>query len=217
MNKHSEIIATWAFRNSRDFAYFDAFESPEKVGVFWADGSRFRRCFDKYLDLTDTVEIACGAGRHSAQIAERCGSLVLVDTSPDALQNAAQRFADRSNVHIKLSPDGFSIPIDDRSASAVFSYDAMVHFEPLTVASYLRETARVLRPGGRAILHHSSYGRNPTGKFTDNPDWRNFMPKGLFMHLADRAGLKVIEHQTFRWGSNWRKWSKTDALSVLEK
>jgi len=217
MERHEEIIATWATPESPDFGYFDKFDTPEMLGIFWDERSRFRRAFDR-LDLSDVLEIAAGAGRHSAQIVDRCQSLALIDTSSAAVELARTRFSNDAHVSVVLSDDGRTLPFPAGAFSAVFSYDAMVHFEPLTINSYLTEIARVLRPGGRAVLHHSAYTNNPTGAFRDNPGWRNFMPTKLMMHLGSRAGLTLISHETFRWRRAARRpWTpKTDALSVFK-
>jgi ubiquinone/menaquinone biosynthesis C-methylase UbiE len=214
-DRHEEIVRTWLTKDSTDFGYFQRFEAPELVNLFWSRSSRFRRSFEKWLDLTDTLEIACGAGRHAAQIVNQCGRLTLIDTSQDAVAIARERFAQNNNVTVVLSEDGLTLPFPERSFSTVYSYDAMVHFELLTMASYIKEIGRVLRPGGRAIIHHSNYGKNPSGKFDENPSWRNFMPSGLVVHLADRNGLRVLEHQVFPWNKRW--FLKTDALTVLER
>ena len=88
----------------------------------------------------------------------------------------------------------------------------MVHFELLTIASYLGELARVLKPGGRALLHHSNYSKNPTGLFTDNPGWRNFMSVDIMKYLVQRAGLSLISIDEIDWAE-----PSSDALTFLEK
>lgn len=211
--EHEEIVDTWRDTCASDYEYFERYERPELLAWFWSPRSRFRRAFERYLDLDDVLEIASGAGRHSAQIVNRCQRLTLIDTSVDATEFALKRFAGASHVDVTLSPDGKSLPFEKGRFSSVFSYDSMVHFEPLTVASYVFEVASVLRPGGRAILHHSNYSKNPVGTFKENPDWRNFMPKGLVDHVCARAGLTILKQQTFRWNST----GKTDALTVMEK
>jgi hypothetical protein len=106
-----------------------------------------------------------------------------------------------------------TLPIDDASVTAVFSYDAMVHFEPITVASNLAEIGRELVPGGRSVLHHSKFSGNPTGIFTSSPSWRNYMTTDLFAHFASRAGLAVLNYQTFQWGTI----PDLDCISLVEK
>ncbi|WP_192243582.1 class I SAM-dependent methyltransferase [Mesorhizobium silamurunense] len=210
---HEAIVDTWRGFGASDYEYFERYEDPELLAWFWAPASRFRKAFERYLDLDDVLEIASGAGRHSAQIVGRCRRLTLIDTSVDATALARKRFSSASHVTVTLSPDGKSLPFEKGRFSSVFSYDSMVHFEPLTVASYIMEVASVLKPRGRAVLHHSNYSENPTGTFKENPDWRNFMPKGFVEHVSSRAGLTIIEQQAFPWNGN----SETDALTVVEK
>jgi SAM-dependent methyltransferase len=204
------VIDTWKTASSMDFGYFDKVESM--TDVFWDAGTPFRERFD-LLDLAATVEIACGKGRHAAQIVDRCPRLHLVDTSVDAAASARARFHDAPHVSVHLSDDGQTLPfLADGSATAVFSYDAMVHFEMLTMAGYLVEIARVLAPGGRALLHHSNYSANPAGGFMDNPHWRNFMSRDVMIHLASRAGLTMLDCHEMDWHA-----PRLDALSLMEK
>lgn len=204
------IIEKWKTSSSSDFAYFDSVEN--KHGVFWEENHIYRQKFNE-LDTHTTLEIACGKGRHAAQVVGKCERLYLVDTSIDALQSTRERFKDFPHVSVHLSEDGETLPfLSDASITAVFSYDAMVHFELLTMAAYLGEIARVLKPGGRALLHHSNYSNNPTGRFTDNPGWRNFMSKDVMAHLASRAELRMLDCLEIDWSA-----PKSDALSLLEK
>lgn len=206
------IIDLWKTRESADWAYFEAAESDDWNEQFWGEGSLFARTFDR-LDLSVTLELACGAARHSSKCIDRIGQLYLADTSIDALAEAKQRFADRPNVTVLPPGDGMTIPLEGEAAlTSLFSYDAMVHFELDCIASYLRETARLLRPGGLALLHHSIYDANPGGEIDDNPGWRNFMSQDLFNHFARRAELEVVEQHPLDWPA-----PSSDCLSLLRK
>jgi cyclopropane fatty-acyl-phospholipid synthase-like methyltransferase len=206
----AEIIGLWSSEQAPDFAYFASAE--ESTDTFWLEGAEFRKQFDQ-LELAKVLEIACGAGRHSERAAPLCGELVIVDTSAAALELAAARLRDQSHVRTVLSPDGVSVPLgEDGTFSAAYSYDAMVHFEPLCIASYLGELTRLLRPDGLALLHHSNYDAQPAARALDNPGWRNFMNSALFEHLASRAGLEIVSRQTFDWVA-----PQSDALSLLRK
>ncbi|MGD9481520.1 class I SAM-dependent methyltransferase [Shinella sp. G-2] len=205
-----KVIDKWRDESSPDFGYFDQVE--DKLGLFWTPGSVFRRQFDT-LDLSFVVEIACGKGRHAAQIADRCGKLVLVDTSKDAIEFTKNRFREMPNVECVHSEGGESLAfIPDEAATAVFSYDAMVHFEPTTVFAYLRETYRILKPGGRAFFHHSNYSKQPDQDFNLAPGWRNYMTSDLFRHFAHRAGLEILDHRVFQWAD-----PDSDALTLMRK
>ena len=53
--------------------------------------------------------------------------------------------------------DGSTLPmVAGHSVTFAFTFDSMVHFPPSAVANYVRELARVLRPGGTAFLHHGN-------------------------------------------------------------
>ena len=95
----------------------------------------------------------------------------------------------------------------------MFSYDAMVHFEYTAVLGYVAEAYRVLAPGGKALMHHSNYDRNPGGFYRDNPHWRNFMTKALFGHAALRAGFTVLEQEV----THWNRDEGIDCISLVEK
>jgi cyclopropane fatty-acyl-phospholipid synthase-like methyltransferase len=206
----NEIVDMWKTRNSQDYGYFAKFE--EIISPFWAAGWHFRNQFD-LLNCETVLEIACGTGRHTIKAAGQCGFIWAADTSMDALSELSQRITNTPYIRPLLVSDGSSLPeIESGSISAVFSYDAMVHFELLTVASYLTEISRVLRCGCKALLHHSNYAGNPEGRFRDNPGWRNFMTADIMRHLASRNGLKVISQTILDWNL-----PQLDALTVLQK
>ena len=211
-NQHDDIIDMWKTASSPNYRYFSKVEREQDTLVFWAPATPFRRLFET-LDLTRTLEIACGHGRHAARVPDRYESLTLLDTSIDAISHAAHRFADNPKIHTVLSADGITLPLADDSLTAVYCYDAMVHFEPMTVFGYLKEIHRVLAPGGRALLHHSAYGENPEGPFTSSPHWRNYMSPSLFRHFCSRAALGIVEQVVMDWGDV----PQCDALSLIEK
>lgn len=205
-----QIVNMWKTETSFDYAYFDKVESM--TDAFWKPGSVFREQFEE-LNLDTILEIACGKGRHTAQIASRCRLIYAADTSVDALAELAIRFNDQPNVRPILVTGQSSLPdIADETVTAVFSYDAMVHFEMLTMAGYFQEIARVLRSDGRVLLHHSNFGANPEGKFTDNPGWRNFMTTDIVRYLASRNGLEVVSQRVFDWAA-----PGSDALTQMRK
>ena len=207
---HYDIIEMWKNKKSQDFGYFDKVENV--TARFWDEGTTFKTLFDR-LDTTELLEIACGQGRHTALIPRGYRRIFALDTSVDAVEIAVKRFEAVSEITVCLSTDGKTIPQPDDCFTAAFSYDAMVHFEPLTMAGYLSETARVLKSGAYALFHHSYYDKNPTGEFTQSPHWRNYMTEDLLAHLASRAGLKVVETHAFPWSGE----DITDGLSLLVK
>ncbi len=207
------VIELWRTNRSRAIDYFDKAESDEWTDGFWNPGTPFRAEFDR-LDLTAVLELACGFGRHARRIADRCGRLTLLDTSEYAIARCRERFADLAHVDFILSTTGRDFPgVADRSLSAVYSYDSMVHFEAGCVFAYLREIHRALRPGGRALLHHSAWRGRPARRITRNPCWRACMDPDEFAHESGALGFRIESMRTFPWHSR----DVTDALTLLLK
>jgi ubiquinone/menaquinone biosynthesis C-methylase UbiE len=205
-----EIVETWRTKSSKNYDYFGMVE--DLTDQFWNPHGVFRPLFDQ-LDRRRLIEIACGQGRHTALVPQSYEKILAVDTSVDAIAECNRRYGGLKNVQFVLSEDGCSIPAAAESHTGIFSFDAMVHFEPLTMQAYIAEAARVLERKGRGLFHHSNYSGNPTGKFTDSPQWRNYMTKDLFAHFCSRSGLQVVSQTEIDWGES----PKLDCLTLFEK
>lgn len=205
-----EVRARLIESHNADHPYFVNSETTDWVAVFWDDASRFRPLFEK-LELTSVVDLACGQGRHSAQFINRAGLVTLVDANAQNIDVCRKRFADRSNAAYMVN-SGFDLHgIESNSKTSLFSYDAMVHFEPQDVISYIFEISRILVPGGRALLHYSNTESN-WRSYQDSPDWRNFFSEKMMRAFAWRAGLVIEESETFPWGV-----SSCDAVTLLRR
>jgi SAM-dependent methyltransferase len=202
-------------RDWSEHRYYRQAEDDEWLAPFWAGDSPFRRQVE-HLDLACVIEIGCGRGRHSAQIADQAGRLFLVDINPSNIEACTQRFAGRDHVACICNQGGDLSAIANDAATAAFSYDAMVHFEASDVLTYLSELHRVLRPAGRALLHYSNYEDNPGGFYRDNPGHRNFFSERMMRHFADRAGFAVEYHSIFAWPLGAQGYA-TDGLVLLRK
>lgn len=161
-NPTKRIVSFWE-KGGPDFAYFEKADSKEWLDVFWNPESRFYKLIDS-LDLNTTLEIACGTGRHSSMIDSRIGYLYLLDSSAGALELAKKRFAHRKDISFIHTADGNGIPnntIAKNTLTSIFSFDAIVHFEPETVERYLQDSFTCLKNGGYALIHHSNYDKTP--------------------------------------------------------
>lgn len=164
-----------------------------------------RTLIEPYLGVVETLlEIGSGGGRFTGVLARRAARVFATDTSPTMLRILRSRFAADPVVEVR-QVDGIRLAgFEDASISAAFSYDVFVHLEPWQVFANLEELRRVLRPGGRAILHHANTF-SPLGwqrflKDVDRvrrrePAQARFTPMTPeFMRgLVERAGLAVHE------------------------
>ncbi len=193
--------------------YFDDAESEEVLKVFWGADSLFLKLFQN-LDLTNVVELACGRGRHVPMYIDRAGKVTLVDILEKNMDYCRERFSDYNNISYYKNNgyDLSELPSDEYTA--LFCYDAMVHFELIDIYSYLKETYRILVSGGYALIHHSNDSsdyKNAFGQCT-NPGGRSFMDKKIFAHLAYRAGFEIVEQHVIDWSV-----PELDCITLLRK
>lgn len=98
------------------------------------------------------LDFGCGVGRLSNALAAHVEHVVGVDISPSMLEHA--RLLDRSDGRCRfvLNEREDLALLDDASVDLVYSSLALQHMPRLMAVGYLREFARVLRPGGAAVL-----------------------------------------------------------------
>lgn len=103
------------------------------------------------------LEIGCGLGRITRQLAERSATVIALDVSDEMLTRARQLNPELANVTWRLG-DGRTLEgIEDGSIDACVSVVVLQHVpDPGITLSYVREVGRVLRPGGWAALQVSN-------------------------------------------------------------
>lgn len=156
------------------------------------------------------LELGPGHGRWSDWLIERAGLLVLCDISPNCLDACRSRLAGRGRVRTHVS-QGDDLPADlTGQVDAVWSYDCLVHVGPQECERYLSEIARVLRPGGIAVVHHAD---RPSGRLahvvaavrswirgksdaTADHGWRSRVSRRDVRRWARQAGLTVDRQET---------------------
>lgn len=193
--------------------YYELAEDERWINTFWGPESPFRKMFD-LLDSAIVLELACGHGRHSEQMKSRDNKKILMDINQANIDFCVNRFAGDPRYRLLLNNGIDCRPLGNASCTAVFCYDAMVHFDSEVLFSYLRDIFRILKPGGRALLHHSNYTGNPGGDYRNNPHWRNFMSQSLFQHYSRKAGFQILESVTMKWGDDY---PDLDCLTLVSR
>ena len=117
---------------------------------------------ERLADLTQTpgaddgvvLELGCGVGRTLAEIARRTPdrSLIALDVNASALEKVAARLPAARTLRHDLSAP---LPLEDRTADVVVCHNTLECVEQ--PGKILDEIARVLRPGGRAVVGHTDF------------------------------------------------------------
>jgi ubiquinone/menaquinone biosynthesis C-methylase UbiE len=157
-------------------------------------------------DFSRTMDLAAGAGRNSELLKNHAKELWVVDINQTNIDRCRERFANYTGP-CKLNfavNDGTSLPmIPTGSLTMIYSFDAMVHFDPQVIRQYVREFARVMAPGASGFCHHSNYGAwapDPNSNWQSNPHWRSHMTANLFVDFCKEHGLEVTKQVIHGWG-----------------
>ena len=104
----------------------------------------------RYLRNTDVVlNIGCGIGRVDRYVAPKCRELWAVDVSGEMIRRATERLSALGNVRLReVGNREFLAAFTDGQFDLVFSFLVLQHLEKEDAFLYLRDTARVLKPGG---------------------------------------------------------------------
>jgi SAM-dependent methyltransferase len=145
------------------------------------------------LPVGDALDAACGTGRHAEYLAGQGFTVIGVDSSPEMLERARTRVPSGD---FRLG-DLRDLPLPDGSVDLVVSGLALSHSPSLEPV--LAEFARVLRPGGRAVISdaHCEIGfrgsiphaLGPSGEPGLVATYRH--TAGDFVRAALAAGLRI--------------------------
>lgn len=136
------------------------------------------RALQRLLDLqpTDVVlDSGCGNGRFAAWNADRVRLMIGVDP--------ATLFADEAVKSVALiQGDARRLPFADCTFDKAFSIDVLEHFPRDVIDACLRETARVLRPGGRFLVFSNTREPSRLQPLVEASRWlgRQFVRAGVY-------------------------------------
>lgn len=222
MNNIADYLGVDKVEFNRDFiafyhienmdGYFEDAEDYGHMSRFWGEIEGIYPLFCK-LDLTNVIELACGRGRHVGQYIEKSNSVTLVDILEKNINICKDRYKTYDKIHFYCN-NGFNLEqLPSEQYTALFCYDAMVHFEMLDIYEYLRDIYRVLVKGGRVLIHHSNYDKDYTASFINSPHGRSYMNASIFAYLATRCGFRILEQKLI----NWAGVEGLDCVTLLEK
>jgi ubiquinone/menaquinone biosynthesis C-methylase UbiE len=142
------------------------FEDAERIDhdAFWASGRQEVDSLLWTLDLQSlrdgsVVEIGCGLGRMTHRLGQLFKHVDAIDVSAEMVQRARSFWGHMDNVQFMVGNGMDLQPIPTASARLVLSYIVLQHVPtPEVVLGYIRESARVLEPGGLALLQFRTTG-----------------------------------------------------------
>ena len=143
--------------------------NPWSDADFYATGAQQWEQMAPYWEryagsLTGTVvEIGCGAGRLSRQLATVFSKVIGLDVSPDQLELARAAVAEGPAAAEFRRSTGPVLPCSPGEADAVFSTHVFQHLPPKLVEALLVDAGRVLAPGGTLMAHIPVPGTNFAG------------------------------------------------------
>ena len=143
--------------------------SPWTEGEFYALGeSDWRDDLDQWrqygINTLSCLEIGCGAGRLTRQIAMSFDHVYAVDVSEEMI-SLARKAIISANVEFSII-DGLHLPQSECSVKAIFSTHVLQHLDSVEVGfSYFREFFRVLDAGGTMMVHLPLYKFPYVGRF----------------------------------------------------
>jgi ubiquinone/menaquinone biosynthesis C-methylase UbiE len=152
MNKNTQ--------QSREIAHWRKWQ--DEVDKYWgwqtpAGQLRVRRRARLFLELgrmgprSKVLEVGCGTGEFSAELALQVGELWAFDLSPDLLPRAEQRAraaCPNAKIVFRLE-DATALTLPEQSFDAAFGCSVLHH---LDAPRALREVGRVLKPGAWCVF-----------------------------------------------------------------
>jgi ubiquinone/menaquinone biosynthesis C-methylase UbiE len=158
------------------------------------------------------LDIATGAGHTALVFAPHVAQVWATDITPEMLHLAQQQAKERnlSNVIVETA-DAEALPYDDAQFDLVTCRIAPHHFGD--VALFVREAARVLRPGGILAMVDNVVPDGPAGDYVNAFEKLRDISHGRcltlnkWLDLYQQAGLAVLQHETLSKKMDFDKWA----------
>lgn len=200
----------WDRRSSDDLAALEAVDNSGSEQVAQATGKRAAESVVQALSIRpgDTVlELGCGAARIGRELVGRCGQWIGVDISPNMIRVAQRRLSDHNNARLHVLDRTSLEPIASDSVDKVYSIAVLCHMDKEDLFLYLREVARVLKPGGLAYLE--------TWNLADPVGWERWMYEVEFWAQSDHSQRKDVARNQFCVAEEFALYAERAGLDVL--
>lgn len=134
------------------------------------------------------ADLGCGTGRAASLLAPYAGKVIGIDNSAAMLKAARRRTADATNVELRRG-DLEELPIEPASCDAALLLLGLTYMS--NPPAVLRESLRVLRPGGRVVVVDLlAHDRDDFRKQMDQR-WPGFAPVKFEAMLHDAGYVQI--------------------------
>jgi ubiquinone/menaquinone biosynthesis C-methylase UbiE len=167
---------------------------------------------------TKVLEIGCGTGVFTRQIALTGAAVMAVDISPDFVAKSRQNVTDR-NVSFKVE-DIHALSLPDEAFDAVIGSSILHH---LDIIQALSEIKRVLKTGGHIVFTEPNM-LNPQilmerkikfiGKILHNTPNETAFVRGKLARVMEQAGFKNIMIKPYDF---LHPWTPMSCVNIVEK
>lgn len=150
------------------------------------------------------VELGCGAGNNLWFAAREGFSVAGIDGSVSAIEYARGRFADEDLSGDFRLGDFATLPWPDAEFDVVLDRASLASTHREVIVEALRESHRILKPGGRllSMMYSNLHGEKEYGRDLGDQTYTEFRDgyfKDLGMvHFATRAGIEQLFGTLFR-------------------
>lgn len=169
------------------------------------------------------LDVATGGGHTALALSPLVRDVVATDLTAPMLA-AAQRFLQEkgaSNVRFQEADAG-ALPFEDASFDLVTCRIAAHHFPD--VAAFVREAARVVRPGGLVAVIDNVVPEDPEAAAAINawekardPSHDRALPASEWRLLFQQAGLAIEHDEAFRKARDFEAWIGRMPVDVATK
>lgn len=169
-----------------------AVDGSASEGVLRRTGAWAARQAEAALDLEPTdivLELGCGVGRIGREIAPHCREWHGVDISSSMLRVAEQRLEHLSNAYLHKVERTALESFGDGSTDKIYSTAVLFHLDKEDVFLYLREFARILKPGGVAYFE--------TWNLAHPAAWKHFLMNVEHWNASDQSRRKDVSRNQF--------------------
>ncbi len=135
------------------------------------------------------LELGCGVARIGKLLAPRCKKWIGVDISENMLKVAAQRLSDFSNAEFHALKRNDLSCIESESVDKLYSVAVFCHLDKEDLFNYLRESFRVLKPGGSIYVE--------TWNLASKVGWKRWQSEVNAWARSDHSQRKDVARNQF--------------------